>query len=306
MADMQQSRFEKSLGLLTTRFVNLLQKATHGVLDLKVAADLLEVRQKRRIYDITNVLEGIGLIEKKSKNSIQWKGSSGPGVNSQDVGDKLVILKDDIRVLEEHEKLVDTHIKWMQQSIKNIEADCNNKKMSYLTYEDIKTQFNDEFVLGIKAPTDTMLTVPNLNKIYKDNDDDINYEMLIKSNTGQIKVYMVQPILADEYDDKMAKIRLDNDSRGTKRILDDEENDQVKPKRKISRSSRSTSKAEAAADDEEDDDNENDDLLEAQLILGDTVVGPLISLSPPPCETDYPFHLGENEGLLDMFDITAN
>ena len=37
------------------------------------AADQLAVRQKRRIYDITNVLEGIGLIEKKSKNSIQWK-----------------------------------------------------------------------------------------------------------------------------------------------------------------------------------------------------------------------------------------
>ncbi len=30
--------------------------------------------QKRRIYGITNVLEGIGLIEKKSKNNIQWKG----------------------------------------------------------------------------------------------------------------------------------------------------------------------------------------------------------------------------------------
>jgi len=37
------------------------------------AAEHLMVRQKRRIYDITNVLEGIGLIEKKSKNSIQWK-----------------------------------------------------------------------------------------------------------------------------------------------------------------------------------------------------------------------------------------
>lgn len=29
--------------------------------------------QKRRIYDITNVLEGIGLIEKKLKNRIRWK-----------------------------------------------------------------------------------------------------------------------------------------------------------------------------------------------------------------------------------------
>ena len=30
--------------------------------------------QKRRIYDITNVLEGIGLIEKCIKNMIKWKG----------------------------------------------------------------------------------------------------------------------------------------------------------------------------------------------------------------------------------------
>lgn len=119
MANLKYKRYEKSLGLLTTRFVSLLQKAEDGVLDLKSvsiyiilyplfsidlssciepstinkqgiskclnsytfrtlcfylqATDLLAVRQKRRIYDITNVLEGIGLIEKKSKNSIQWK-----------------------------------------------------------------------------------------------------------------------------------------------------------------------------------------------------------------------------------------
>lgn len=35
------------------------------------AAEVLDV-QKRRIYDITNVLEGIQLIRKKAKNNIQW------------------------------------------------------------------------------------------------------------------------------------------------------------------------------------------------------------------------------------------
>jgi len=42
------------------------------VLDLNKAAKELGV-QKRRIYDITNVLEGIGLLDKKSKNNIQWR-----------------------------------------------------------------------------------------------------------------------------------------------------------------------------------------------------------------------------------------
>jgi hypothetical protein len=31
--------------------------------------------QKRRIYDITNVLEGVGLVEKRNKNVIAWRGS---------------------------------------------------------------------------------------------------------------------------------------------------------------------------------------------------------------------------------------
>ena len=37
------------------------------------AVDKLAV-QKRRIYDITNVLEGINLIKKGGKNHIRWNG----------------------------------------------------------------------------------------------------------------------------------------------------------------------------------------------------------------------------------------
>lgn len=42
-------------------------------MSVEQAADSLAVKQKRRIYDITNVLEGVGLIEKKNKNIIQWR-----------------------------------------------------------------------------------------------------------------------------------------------------------------------------------------------------------------------------------------
>ena len=39
---------------------------------LHQASEMLQV-QKRRIYDITNVLEGIGLVDKKLKNIVQLK-----------------------------------------------------------------------------------------------------------------------------------------------------------------------------------------------------------------------------------------
>ena len=67
----EKTRYDTSLGLLTKKFTLLLSESPDGVLDLNRAAELLEV-QKRRIYDITNVLEGIQLIRKKSKNHIQW------------------------------------------------------------------------------------------------------------------------------------------------------------------------------------------------------------------------------------------
>jgi len=66
------SRYDTSLSLLTKKFVNLLETSPNGVINLNTASTRLQV-QKRRIYDITNVLEGIGLLEKKSKNNIQWK-----------------------------------------------------------------------------------------------------------------------------------------------------------------------------------------------------------------------------------------
>ena len=67
-----ERKAETSLGALTKRFCELLHASPDGVLDLNEAADTLRV-QKRRIYDITNVLEGVGLITKASKNHIRWK-----------------------------------------------------------------------------------------------------------------------------------------------------------------------------------------------------------------------------------------
>lgn len=63
---------ENSLGVLTKRFVEVAAGFPQGVVELNNVAALLGV-SKRRMYDITNVLEGVNLIEKQNKNMILWK-----------------------------------------------------------------------------------------------------------------------------------------------------------------------------------------------------------------------------------------
>jgi len=66
-------RQENGLVELTKKFIQLIKDAPEQCVDLNDAVDKLAV-QKRRIYDITNVLEGIGLISKYKKNKIRWAG----------------------------------------------------------------------------------------------------------------------------------------------------------------------------------------------------------------------------------------
>nr|XP_010960862.1 transcription factor E2F4 [Camelus bactrianus] len=177
---------EKSLGLLTTKFVSLLQEAKDGVLDLKLAADTLAVRQKRRIYDITNVLEGIGLIEKKSKNSIQWKGV-GPGCNTREIADKLIELKAEIEELQQREQELDQHKVWVQQSIRNVTEDVQNSCLAYVTHEDICRCFAGDTLLAIRAPSGTSLEVP----IPEGLNGQKKYQIHLKSVSGPIEVLLV-------------------------------------------------------------------------------------------------------------------
>lgn len=181
------SRHEKSLGLLTTKFVTLLQEAKDGVLDLKAAADTLAVRQKRRIYDITNVLEGIGLIEKKSKNSIQWKGV-GPGCNTREIADKLIDLKAELDDLALREHELDQQKVWVQQSIKNVTDDSNNSPMAYVKHEDLCGVFKGDTLLAIRAPIGTQLEVPIPETVVN---GQRKYQIRLKSSSGPIEVLLV-------------------------------------------------------------------------------------------------------------------
>ena len=89
----RRGRKENGLVELTKKFINLLKEAPNQTLDLNDAVKLLNV-QKRRIYDITNVLEGIGLIAKERKNNIRW---NGPGAINRRKRPRSTSKPDDFR-----------------------------------------------------------------------------------------------------------------------------------------------------------------------------------------------------------------
>ncbi|XP_057779400.1 transcription factor E2FB-like [Salvia miltiorrhiza] len=181
-------RYDSSLGLLTKKFINLIKHAEDGVLDLNKAADTLEV-QKRRIYDITNVLEGIGLIEKNLKNRIQWKGLdvARPG----EADESVPALQEELENLNIEERRLDDRIREMQEKLRGLSEDEGNERWLFVTEEDIKCLpcFQNETLIAIKAPHGTTLEVP-------DPDEAVDYpqrryRIVLRSTMGPIDVYLV-------------------------------------------------------------------------------------------------------------------
>uniref|UniRef100_A0A453NYC0 E2F/DP family winged-helix DNA-binding domain-containing protein n=1 Tax=Aegilops tauschii subsp. strangulata TaxID=200361 RepID=A0A453NYC0_AEGTS len=181
-------RYDSSLGLLTKKFINLLKQAEDGILDLNNAAETLEV-QKRRIYDITNVLEGIGLIEKTLKNRIRWKGLDDSGV---ELDNGLSGLQTEVENLNLQEQALDERISDMREKLRGLTEDENSQRWLYVTEDDIKGLpcFQNETLIAIKAPHGTTLEVPD-----PDEAGDYlqrRYRIVLRSTLGPIDVYLVR------------------------------------------------------------------------------------------------------------------
>uniref|UniRef100_H3ADV4 E2F transcription factor 1 n=1 Tax=Latimeria chalumnae TaxID=7897 RepID=H3ADV4_LATCH len=180
----EKSRYDTSLNLTTKRFLELLSQSPDGVVDLNWAAQVLKV-QKRRIYDITNVLEGIQLITKKSKNNIQWLGSRlDDGVSTQ-----YQSLVKEVNRLGDIERTLDDVIQKCTVQLKLLTEDTANQKypfncmFAYVTCQDLRniTDLVEQMMMVIKAPPETQLQVANPTE---------GLQISLKSTRGPIDVFL--------------------------------------------------------------------------------------------------------------------
>ncbi|NXK95383.1 E2F2 factor, partial [Formicarius rufipectus] len=218
----EKTRYDTSLGLLTKKFIRLLNESPDGVVDLNRAAEVLEV-QKRRIYDITNVLEGIQLIRKKSKNHIQWMGT---GIfEDAAVTAKQQVLRGELAELARTERTLEQLVQDCALQLRQLVEDEANQRypcwerweggqglgeplelllhpsfsytsslstLAYVTYQDLRaiSSFQEQTVIAVKAPPETQLEVPDLSED--------NFQLHLKSTNGPIEVYLCPEEITEE------------------------------------------------------------------------------------------------------------
>ncbi|XP_060947594.1 transcription factor E2F6-like [Limanda limanda] len=154
----RSNRPDTSLVLLTHGFLELLLAAPGGSLDLRMVAASLKIR-KRRVYDITNILDGVKLIQKESTNRVKWIGkvpiSSFLRKNQQRFQKELENLK----LVED---TLDGLIKSCAQQLFDMTDDPETSASAYVTLEDVGRLrvLQEKTLLVIKAPEETKLEIP--------------------------------------------------------------------------------------------------------------------------------------------------
>ncbi|XP_046700382.1 transcription factor E2F3 [Silurus meridionalis] len=275
----EKSRYDTSLGLLTKKFCQLLAQSSDGVLDLNQAADTLNV-QKRRLYDITNVLEGVRLIKKKSKNNIQWLGSTLPSESGplcplgplQNLGREMLALRDEERRLDEL-------IQACTNNVQQMTEEMHNQKYAYVTYQDIRRikSLQDQTVIAVKAPSETKLEVP---------DPKESLQVHLSSSKGPIDVY-----LCTDTGETGSPLRNGVDVNGNDTTflrMSKEETKDIEISEYNQPNSSVTQSGTAP--------------LSPFSSSLSSILGPFVTLSPTLLGDEYPLGMDEEQGISDLFD----
>ncbi|KAM6349642.1 transcription factor E2F3 [Podargus strigoides] len=326
----EKTRYDTSLGLLTKKFIQLLSQSPDGVLDLNRAAEVLKV-QKRRIYDITNVLEGIHLIKKKSKNNIQWMGcslSEDGGMLAQRQG-----LTKEVMELTQEEKKLDELIQSCTLDLKLLTEDSENQRYPFFAKTSKVVTLLAVFCNTKRIPLSNVTrSIRNFEKLDNGLENSLTVITLayvtyqdIRKISGlkdqTVIVVKAPPETRLEVPDPVeqsALIHLSSTQGPIEVYLCPEETDALSPMKTYSQDhngniSKTISKEVGSANSGQGDCSVNmatisplaspaNLLQQTEDQIPSNFEGPFVNLLPPLLQEDYLLSLGDEEGISDLFD----
>ena len=165
--NIEDNKQENSLGQLTRNFLQYIKKKGRVNININDLVKDLNVK-KRRIYDITNVLQGIGYIEKNGKNEIIWTKSYNNQTNISNMDSvpenylsNYNNLKQKLEELKKEDKEIEDELNKYREEFNDISKKKDFPKYGYITFDDMTNlSKNDKLdFMIIKATKGTVINV---------------------------------------------------------------------------------------------------------------------------------------------------
>lgn len=225
------SRADTSLSVLTKRFLEFLLHQPQRQVDLNYAVKELGYA-KRRLYDVTNVLEGVGVVEKTLKNTVKWavpedmspnelennRQSQNPQdsqissqntprnqnytqhnqnlfINQHNSSITYKTIEKELEILSQEEAKLNEIIRQQEIELKYLTEDARKQKFAYVSSEDLKSAsgLENKTLLCIKAPEGTKIQVLPTQL-------NENLDLTLSSPMKPIKIFVVDSSKKNEND----------------------------------------------------------------------------------------------------------
>ncbi|XP_070492027.1 transcription factor E2f1-like [Chironomus tepperi] len=288
------TRYDTSLGLLTKKFMDLLKESPEGVVDLNACSQKLQV-QKRRIYDITNVLEGIGILEKKSKNQIQWsRGSNRTLCDGLEIDENLKSLqqKENQRLIQKENQLNSLIVDLKEHFSKQIDH-----KYAYVTCQDLSSteSFKDQLLITLRVPADSKLTIPAT---------PLPREIHFKSDREEIEAFVSREAQDEDLKTTLSETSVDfkspnNSTSNENGVFDNCLGESSSYSNLIQTSSQSELSVESSPKVK----RSPLDLSPENFFMTSNEINEISKFMALEVPEDYNYSLGLQEGVMDLFDF---
>jgi transcription factor E2F3 len=158
---------------LTQEFVNLLINANGEEVDLNTAGHSLGA-SKRRLYDVTNVLAGIGVVERCGKARVRWVRNA-----------VTTVEQPDLTALITREQELDRMTALIDESLAQMIASQEFESFAWVTEEDLVRLADEDLTLfALRGPPDLEIEMP-------EDDGPMRHRLVCSSETGVVDLILI-------------------------------------------------------------------------------------------------------------------